>query len=830
VSLPVPTGWLDRLALDLRHSARVLGKAPMFTAIAVLSLALGIGANTAIFTIVHAVLLKSLPVAEPERLVQVVAPNQTIFTNPIWEGLRDREQVFDGAFAFFNTRFDLAARGEKHFIDGVYVSGDYFRALGLRATAGRLLTRDDDRRDGGTQGPVAVLGYAYWRDRYRGSPDAIGGTIRLDGHPFTIVGVAPPGFFGVSIGNRFDVAIPLSAQRVIRGSEHWLDRRNSWFLRVFGRITPGLTREQAEAGLRALQMEIRETTIPQDYVRQEDRDRYLQNPFNLVSAATGHSWVRNQYRTALLTLMAAVGLVLLMACANLANLLLARASARQKEFAVRLALGASRVRLVRQLLTESLLIASAGAVLGLLFAQWAGRLVVRQIAYGSATVFVDLSIDRAVLGFTIGIAALTAIIFGLAPAFRSTDLSANALLKGSSRSVTASGWRGFSLEKLLIVVQIAVSLVLVCGAALFVRSFASLTTLDPGFDRRQVLVVDVDARRVNYPVERRREEYQRILDAVRALPGVESAAETMVTPITGSNSSDRVFVEGKPSRGVYTNHVSPGYFATMGTPIYAGREISTEDTLSAPRVALVNETFARVFFDGANPVGRTFETEEPEETSRRHFQIVGLVKDSKYDSLKNTIPPTAYYAIAQDPDPALDTTYMVRGTGDTAALVRDVTATVRGIHNDLALQLDVFDAIVDKSLAQERLIAMLSGFFGALALLVAGIGLYGVMSLAVSRRRNEIGIRMALGARPASVVRMVVWDVAIVTAIGLAIGAVSGVLSGRLVKTLLFGLDPSDATTWLLAIATLGAAAALAGYLPARRASRLDPMLALRED
>ena len=828
--------WLDRLGLDVRHSLRVLGNAPMFTAVAVLSLALGIGANTAIFTIVHALLLKALPVAEPERLVQVTSPRQRIFfTNPLWEAIRDREQVFDGAFAFFNTRFDLAASGEKQLIDGVYVSGDYFRTLGIRPAAGRLLTRDDDRRDGGTQGPVAVLGYTYWRDRYRGSPDAIGGTIRLDGHPFTVVGVAPPGFFGVSVGNRFDVAIPIAAQMIIRGKDHWLDQRNGWWLRVFGRIKPGLTPEQAEAGLRALAPGIREATLPPDYRRPEDREDYLKDSFALAPAATGHSWIRAQYRAALLTLMGAVGLVLLIACANLANLLLARASTRRKEFAVRLALGASRTRLVRQLLTESALIASAGAALGLLFAQWASGLLVGQIAYGSSPVFLDLSIDRAILGFTIGIAAATAILFGLAPAFRSTDLSAHALLKGSSRSVTTAGWRGFSLERLLVVVQIAVSLVLVCGAALFVRSFASLATLDPGFDRRQVLVVDVDARRAAFPPERRYAEYQRILESLRALPGVRSAAETMITPISSSSAMDIAYVPGKESlprqqRRIFVNRISPGYFATLGTPIFAGRDISTTDTTSTPNVALVNEAFARRFFDGANPVGQTFETEDDTGVVRTRFAIVGLVKDTKYASMREAIPPLAYYAMAQDSAHPLDTTFLIRGTTDTAALVRGVTAAVRGIHTDLALEFDLLDTIVDKSLARERLIAMLSGFFGALALLVAALGLYGVMSLAVSRRRNEIGIRMALGARPSSVVWMVVRDVAIVTIVGLAIGAVSGVLSGRYVSALLFELTPSDLTTWLLAMATLGAAAALAGYLPARRASRLDPMLALRED
>jgi putative ABC transport system permease protein len=833
------TAWLDRLVLDVRLSIRVLGKAPMFAGIAVLSLGLGIGANTAIFTIVHALMLKALPVAEPERLVQVViGRDQTTFTNPIWEAIRDRQPIFDGMVAFSHTRFDLASGGEKQFIDGAHVNGEYFRALGVGAFAGRLLTSDDDRRDGGAHGPVAVLGYAYWRDHYHGSHDALGRTIRLDGHAFTIVGVTPPGFFGVNVGSRVDVTVPISAHVLIRGKDHALDRRTMWWLRVFGRLKPGLSIQQAEVNIRALVPQIREATMPDQYVRQQDRDAYLKESLSLVSAASGHSYLRDRYRTALLTLMVAVGLVLLIACANLANLLLARASARQKEFAVRLALGASRARLVRQLLTESVLLSSAGALLGVLFARWASALLVRQIARGSSPIFLDLSIDTTILLFTIGVAVVTAAIFGLAPAFRSTDLNAHALLKGSSRSVVGSGWNGFSLEKLLVVVQIAVSLVLVCGAALLVRSFASLATLDPGFDRRQVLVVNIDARQANYPPERRAAEFRRILDALRELAGVHSAAETMITPISGSTWTDAGFVPGKESlshlqRRVFMNRVSPGYFGTLGTPIYAGRDISEIDTQKTPAVALVNEAFARVFFDGDNPVGRTFDVPDftaasPDRYKRYH--VVGFVKDSKFDSLRKDVAPTAFVAMAQDAIHGVHATFVVRGTSDKAALVSAVTTAVRGIHRDLALEFELLDTILKDSLAQERLIAILSGFFGALALLVAGIGLYGVMSLAVSRRRSEIGIRMALGARPASVVRMIVWDVAIVTAIGLAIGGVSGVLSGRLFSPLLFGIEPSDGPTWVMTITTLGAAAAVAGYLPARRASRLDPMIALREE
>jgi putative ABC transport system permease protein len=833
------TSWWDRLALDLRHSLRVLGKARAFTAIAILSLALGIGANTAIFSIVYAVMLKTLPVEDPQRLVQMsIGERQMSLTNPIWEALRDREQVFDGAFAYGTARFDLAAGGEKQQVDGIYASGDFFKTLGVPAFAGRTFSREDDRRGGGTHGPVAVLSHAFWKARYQESAKAIGSSLRLDGHMFTIVGVTPPDFFGVTSGSTFDVAVPLGTQDIIRGKDSMLDRRSTWWLRIVGRLKPGESLDKAQAGLRAIQPQVREATIPPNY-SPSDRDGYLTGAgqdFTLLPAATGPSNVRSRYRIALLTLTAAVALVLLIACANLANLLLARASARRKEFAVRLALGASRARLVRQLLTESVLLAAAGAALGLVFAQWANGLIVSQMSTARSPIFLDLSIDRTVLGFTMAVAMLTALIFGLAPAFRSTDLSANALLRGSGRSI-AAGWRGFGLEKLLVVVQIAFSLVLIFGAALFVRSFNALTTLDPGFDRREVLMIGVDARRANFPEERRLAEFTRLLEAMRAVPGVKSGAALVMTPIDGGSWTSRAFVRdyqaaSEQDRRIYMNRISPQYFATLGATLRGGRDFNEHDTVNAPKVAIVNEAFVRKYMRGRNPVGETFELpSENDHGPRDVVQIVGLVKDMKYVNLRAEVPETVFVPTAQAAKPGNFPNFAVRGTsGDVMALRQGITAAARGIHPDLMLEFRVFDTMIKESLAQERLIAMLSSFFGGLALLVAGIGLYGVMSLAVSRRRQEIGIRMALGAHPSWVIAMVLRDVAIVTVAGLSVGTISGVLSGRLVTTLLFGLEPNDVATWAGAIAALACAAAVAGYLPARRAARVDPMTALRED
>ncbi len=472
-----------------------------------------------------------------------------------------------------------------------------------------------------------------------------------------------------------------------------LDRRSTWWLRIVGRLKPGESLEQAQAGLRAIQPQVREATIPPNYTAGE-REGYLAGPaatsaFTLLPAATGPSSVRTRYRTALLTLTGAVALVLLIACANLANLLLARASARRKEFAVRLALGASRARLVRQLLTESLLLAIAGAALGLLFAQWASRLIVSQMSSARAPIFLDLSIDRTVLGFTMAAAALTTLIFGLAPAFRSTNLSANALLRGSGRSI-AAGWRGFGLEKLLVVIQIAFSLVLIFGAALFVRSFNALSTLDPGFDRHEVLIVGLDARRANFPEEQRPAEFARLLEGMRAVPGVKSAAALSMTPIDGGAWTSRAFVRDyqaatEQDRRIYMNRVSPDYFATIGAMLRGGRDFNEHDTLNAPQVAIVNEAFARKFMRGGNPIGQSFLVPgDNNEDERRTLQIVGMVKDMKYVNLRAEVPETVFVPMAQEPKPGNYPNFAVRGTGgDVRALARGITAAARGVHPEL---------------------------------------------------------------------------------------------------------------------------------------------------
>ena len=479
---------------DLRDAFRALKATPVVTLVAILSLALGIGANTAIFSILDSLMLRTLPVKEPQRLVLLGEGDaaRTSWTNPIWEQVRERQRLFDGAFVWWSTRFNLAQGGPTELVDGLWASGGLFDVLGVPAILGRTFTEADDRRGGGPDGPVAVISYNFWQRRFGGAADAIGRSLTVERVPFTIVGVAPPDFFGVDVGRTFDVAIPIGTEPLIRGKESSLDGRSYWWLNVMIRLKAGQSLEAANSAIRGVQPQIREATMPQDW-RPQDKDGYLKEGFSLIPAATGGSGLRQRYRLPLTTIMVVVGLVLLIACANIANLLLARATARRHELSVRVALGASRMRIARQLLSESLLLSGMGAAIGLLFAQWGSRLLVRQLSTSTNTVFLDLSLDWRVLGFTAGVAIATAVLFGMAPALRGTRVQPNDALKSQGRGVVGDGRLG--LGNVLVVLQVALSLVLIVAAGLFVRTFSSLASLNPGFDRRPILVASLNAQR-----------------------------------------------------------------------------------------------------------------------------------------------------------------------------------------------------------------------------------------------------------------------------------------------------------------------------------------------
>ena len=822
---------------DLRDAFRALRATPVVSAVAILSLALGIGANTAIFSIVNSLMLRSLPVREPQALVQVLAsPTRTSFSNPLWEQVRDRDtQLFSGAFAYTAQRYNLARGGEAQLVNGILASGKFFDVLGVPAILGRTFTPDNDVRKGpGTENrQVAVISFAYWQRQYGGAADVLGKTIELDRIPFTIIGVTTPEFTGVDQGTSYDVAIPLAAEPLMRGEkESAMDQRSWWWMRVMARLKPGDTIDRAITAYRGVQPQMREATLPQNY-RPKDIPNYLKDPFNLRAAANGPNGLGRQYRDPLYIIMTVVALVLLIACANIANLLLARANARRHELSVRVALGASRWRIARQMLAESALMSACGTALGLLFAQWGARLLVLEMSGESTAKALQVSLDWRVMLFTIALATGTALLFGIVPALRSTRVSPNEAIKEQGRSIVGESRLG--LGSLLVVAQVALSLVLIVGAGLFMRTFSSLSNVRLGFDPDPLLIVSANARRSSIDPSARTVLYERLRAAAAAVPGVRSAALQNVTPLT--NSQWDTLIENpegmslpESERDVYMNEVSPGFFATYGTPIVAGRDFTAQDTATSPKVVLVNEAFAKKYFKGVIPIGRRVRNDPSPGETPPWKEIVGVVRDAVYDSLRDAIPPTMYQCTLQNEKMGPSVTIAVRAAaGSPALLTRGLADALGRVDGDVSLTFKPYQDTVRGATVQERVIAMLSGFFGGLALLLAGIGLYGVMSYAVSRRRTEIGIRMALGAGPASAVKLVLARVALLVGLGVAAGAGIALWASRFVSTLLFGLQPRDPATILTAALVLSAIGAMAGYLPARRAARIDPARVLRD-
>ena len=818
---------------DIRDAFRTLRATPIVTAVAILSLALGIGANTAIFSILDTLMLRTLPVKSPSRLAVLGIGNsgRDSWTNPIWEQIRDRSDLVDGAFAYSSSRFNLSTTAQTDYVDGFWASGRIFDVLGVPAILGRTFTEADDRRGGGPDGAVAVISYRYWQSRYGGAADLIGQQLTIDRVPYTIIGVTPPEFFGVAVGRTFDVAIPIGTEPLSRGKESILDRRSTWWLEVFIRVKPNQTLESAAAALRGVQPQIREATLPPNW-RPEDKAQYLTEGFILTPAASGNSYLRDRYRTALLTIMGVVALVLLIACANIANVLLARATARRHEMSVRLALGASRGRLIRQLLTESLFLAACGAALAVFFARWGAKLLVRQLSTSTNTVFLDIGIDWRVLGFTALIAVATALLFGTAPAFRASATTPNEALKEHGRSVI--GDRRFGLANALVVIQVALSLLLVIAAGLFIRTFSSLSSLQLGFDRDPILVASVNAARA--VPEQRAPLYERLRQAAAEVPGVASAAASAVTPVSGSTwqysierVDDREIANTRDERSVYVNLVSPEWFQTFGTRFLGGRDFNDRDTKTTPHVVVVNEAFARKFMNGANPIGHHFRQPDYPDRPAVDQEIVGYVQDAVYRSLRAPVPPTIYVPIVQQAEAPSGISISVRAAGGSPALLtKSVAAALSVVDANITMSFRPLAEQVNSSLIQERIVAMMSGFFGGLALLLAGIGLYGITSYAVSRRRTELGIRMALGAGPGGVVRLVLQRVAILVGIGVIAGTIASWTLVRFVATLLYGLEPHDTVTLAGAVLLLVAIGALAGWIPARRACHHDPARGLR--
>ncbi len=838
------SNMLRDLWQDLRYGLRTLRKNPGFTAIAVLSLALGIGANAAIFQLLNAVRLRTLPVSNPQELVEVriAAPRgrsgnfngrRPELTYPLWEQVRDRQEAFSGIFAWGSATFDLARSGEQRFTEnGLWVSGDFFSVLGVRPILGRAITREDDQR--GCASPVAVISHAFWQREFGGEASVVGRKITLDRHSVEIIGVTPANFFGVEVGRRFDVAVPLCAEAIINREDNRLDNRRAWWLAAMGRLKSGYTPTQASAHLRSLSQGLFQETLHPGY-NADDAKQYLALRLETLPAGTGVTNLRQRYGTPLWLLLAIAGAVLLIACANLANLMLARAAARQHEIVVRLALGASRGRIVRQLLTESLLLAALGAAIGAHLAQALSGYIVTLLSTEVNPLFFALDMDWRVFSFTAGLAILTCVLFGLTPALRSTRLEPAAVIKAGGRGLTA-GRERFSLRRALVVSQVALSLVLLVGALLFIRSFFNLIRLDAGFVQEGILQADLNLTQLNLPVERRIAFKRELLDRLRAMPEAQAAASATTIPLGGGGWNETIRIDGDSQQQKHEsnfNQVSPGYFKTLEIPLLVGRDFDDRDTLTAPKVAIVNETFARRFLNGANPLGRTFRMEVKQGDPGLVFQIVGLVRDTKYYDLREEFAPVAYVAASQDTSPSTFEQVLIRSNVELPSLpglMAAVKRTVEAANPKASFHFHVFKTQIHESLLRERLMAVLSGFFGLLAALLATIGLYGVISYTVTRRRHEIGIRMALGADRNRIVRMVLREAAILVVIGLAVGTTLALALARTASALLFELKPHDPATFALAAGLLAAVAVAASYLPARRASRVDPMVALRDE
>jgi putative ABC transport system permease protein len=820
----MPTGYMH----DLRLAIRQLCASPLVSAVASLSLALGIGANTAIFSIVNSLLLRPLPVRQPQQLVTLTDGS---WTNPIWEQIRDRHGLFDSAFAWSARRFNLASGGETKLVDGIWASGSFFETLGVSPILGRTFTVLDDRRGGGPDGAVAVISYDFWQRRFGGSADVVGRRLNIERVPFTVVGVTPPEFFGPEVGRTFDVAIPIGIEPIIRGQGSWLDERSTWWLSIMARLRPDQSIDAANAALRTAQPSIRDATAP-------GWTNYITKPFTLAPAATGESHLRRRYERPLMVVLTIVALVLVIACANIANLLLARATARHHEFSVRRALGASRWRLARQLVAESAVLSAAGTVGGVVVARWGSHFLVQQISTRSDHVFLDLSLDTRVLVFTIGVTIATTLLFGVVPALRVAASEPMDAVKEHGRGLAA---RRRGLSGSLIVAQVALSLVLVVAAALFVRTFTSLANLDLGFDRDRVLVVKVNTEQAQIDRDGRLPVFERVLERIQVLPNVVEAGLSTVTPVSGQGWNTSVDVSNTPrlddrQAQTFRNAVTPRWFAALGMRLIAGRAFADSDRKGTPPVVIVNQAFIRHFLNGQDPIGRTvqrrlmFNRNQPNAARPPTREIVGVMADAVYGNLREPIPPTMFEPLAQREESlGAEMALIVRTAGSPTTDVRGIASAIRDVDADLAITFRPLADYVRASVARERIIAMLAGFFGGLALLMASLGLFGLTSYTVERRRPEIGIRMALGAAPSGVIRLVLSGTAGLVAIGIIVGGTLSLWAARFVGSLLYQVEARDPVTLAGAAATLAVIAAGAAALPAYRASRIDPATVLRE-
>jgi predicted permease len=870
--------YIESFFQDLRYGLRQLRRSPGFAAVAVLSLALGIGANTAIFSLIDAVLLKALPVQNPQELAllnwsshgwaegimnnvagemdqdeagRMTSPS---FSNAVYDEMRTHSQVFSSVLALAgnDSQLNLGYQGEPGRAEGELVSGTFFSTLGVEPILGRSITPDDDRFGAS---PVAVISYGYWERRFGHDAGIVGRKITVNAVPFTIAGVCPPEFYGVQPGRSVEVWLPLHTQPLVEpswsGSGVWngagvppgeslFTTRDNWWLVIMGRLKPGITFQHARPELEVLlqhgmapdlKPSIKPETIPH---------------LDILPGSKGLNDLRDQFSKPLFILMTVVGLVLLIACANVANLLLARATTRHREVAVRLAIGAGRRRLIRQLLTESMLLSTLGGAVGLLFAFWGTHVLMVFMSSGRDPISLSVTPDPRVLGFTAAVSVLTGILFGLSPALRTTRMDLTPALKQSGGrlpgAVQARRGMLLGLGKTLVIIQVALSLLLLVGAGLFIRTLINLQNVNAGFDQHNLLLFGIDPTQDGYRQQRLANFYQELARGIAALPGVRSVSASHNTLVGGGGNVIRTRIlgyipkAGEKDEGVsaWVNTVGPHFFETMGMRLALGRSLGEGDTEAAPKVAVINQTFARQYLREDNPIGRRFGFGDAK--SSTDIEIVGAVGDAKFHDLRQETPPTIYLPFLQSvsgPTAVLGALgamhFEVRTAGDPLAIAPAVRRVAQAMDPNIALyDLRSQTEQIDQTLFQERLFARLTGFFGILAALLGCIGVYGIMAFATTGRTREIGIRMALGASRGEILGMVLRETFVLLGVGITAGILVALVAARLISTLLYGLKPTDPLTVIGAALLMLAAAAVAGYVPARRATKVDPMVALR--
>ena len=847
-------GWLDTVFRDLKYTYRTLARAPGFTAVAVLTLALGIGANTAIFSLLDQVLLRLLPVKDPQQLVLLTMKGRHYGSNwggnaishPMFRDFRDHNEVFSDMFCRFPTSASLSfgQQSERVFVE--LVSGTYFSTLGVVPAMGRILTPEDDVVPSGH--PSVVLNYNFWKTRFAGDPQVVGRTLNLNNYKMTVVGVAQAGFDGVELGFSPKIFIPIMMQPqiVVGNPEDMLKTRRTRWVNTFGRLKPGISQQQAKAALQPFMHSMLEMEVQQkefNRASKYDRDEFLKCSIDVLPGSQGRSYTRRQLTTPLWVLMATTGVVLLIACANLANLMLVRGSGRVKEIAVRLAMGATRPRIIGQLLIESLSLSVLGGITGLAVAFWADRALMKiYLPSDSGGMNISSAPDLRILLFNLAVTLLTGIIFGLVPALQTTKPNIAGTLKDQAGAVVGGGGN-HRLRKGLVVVQVTLSLLLLVGAGLFVRSLANLRNLGPGFSPERLVAFQIDPSLNGFTPERLRIFYPQLSDALSSIPGVRSVGLASMRILEDNEWDSGMSVEGftpaKPDEHAqpYMNAIGPNYFATLGVPIIEGRDFTINDRHIvkhgpeewnwAPTTVMINEKFAQKYFAGRNPIGLHlgFGTDPGTPTD---MEVIGVVKDFKYTNLRDEIPVQAYIPYLGDRFLGGMTIY-VRTIGDANQLMSTVRSTVRDMDPNVPIYaMRTTEVTINESLSTERMIASLSAVFGFLATLLAVIGLYGVMAYTVAQRTREVGIRIALGAARGKVIWLVMREVLLLVAIGVIAGVTASVALTHVVQSQLFGLTPHDPLTLGLATAVLAVVACAAGYIPALRASRLDPMVALR--